>query len=209
MRTQRHLRFLIPATLLAALACGTSDAGSDSGRDAVTTDMPGMDMSGPGDVTLPTCADFCAQVADACGGANAQWADAASCAAECATWPEGTPGAMAGNSLACRSGHLAEIQDGSESPETHCAHVGPTGGGSCGTLCDAYCSLVLEHCVGTNQVYASDPECRTACALLPATGSEGDSTGDTVQCRIYHAEAAGADPVTHCSHTRADSAVCR
>jgi len=43
----------------------------------------------------------------------------------------------------------------------------------------------------------------TACAAMSNSGSQGDTSGNTVQCRIYHAGVAGnpsTNAVTHCPH---------
>jgi cysteine-rich repeat protein len=49
--------------------------------------------------------------------------------------------------------------------------------------------------------YSSAQECADACAYLPADGAEGDTDGNTLQCRIYHGGApAVADGELHCPH---------
>jgi hypothetical protein len=87
------------------------------------------------------------------------------------------------------------------------------GGGSTTTstvasLCDTFCSIVQANCTGGNQVYADANACQTACAQFPTNGNPGDTSGDTVQCRIYHAQAAAGSPVVHCPHTQPVSATC-
>lgn len=219
MRTSTPaLPALLAAAALAALAACDTASGSNDGTgdpgDTPDTGMPGMDMPGtddpPGDVEAPaTCADFCALDLATCAGDNAQFPDAISCAAVCASWPAGTPGDLIGNTLACRASHIAEIASGGEDPADHCDHTGPGGGEMCGPLCAEFCFRVLAYCTGANQVFVSDADCQAACATFPANGSESDTTGDTVQCRIYHAGVARTSPAVHCPHTAADSPVCR
>ncbi len=46
--------------------------------------------------------------------------------------------------------------------------------------------------------------CLGQASILDWSGTLSDISGDSIQCRIYHLEAAAADPVngptTHCSH---------
>src|SRR3990172_13266962 len=65
--------------------------------------------------------------------------------------------------------------------------------------CAKYCSLALDGCTANNKLYDNEAACMTACAAFPATGADGDAMGNTLQCRTYHAEAAGADQ-SHCAH---------
>jgi hypothetical protein len=67
-------------------------------------------------------------------------------------------------------------------------------------LCDQYCDAIMANCTGANVAYADKAACKSACASLPATGMDGDMSGNTVQCRIYHAGVAKTDPATHCPH---------
>lgn len=210
--------FALPLALASFLsACDSSggsgdtrtDAPGDTGMDVAPDPDPGMNMEMDEEVAQATCADFCAENLATCTGMNAQFAGQAPCEATCATWPTGTPGSYEGNTLNCRASHLEEISSGEESPDDHCGHTGPGGGGLCGTLCDEYCADVLAACTGANQVYPDDAACRTACATFPNTGSEGDATGDTIQCRITHVLMAKMDPATHCAHVGAASPVCQ
>jgi hypothetical protein len=53
--------------------------------------------------------------------------------------------------------------------------------------------------------FADNASCLTACALFPTTGTI-NTNGNTVQCRIYHAGAAGAlGALPHCSHAAVTS----
>lgn len=64
--------------------------------------------------------------------------------------------------------------------------------------CEAYCGLVEANCTDDNAItFATD--CLTDCASWPE-GPEGATSGNSVQCRIYHLGVAGDDPATHCPH---------
>jgi hypothetical protein len=65
--------------------------------------------------------------------------------------------------------------------------------------CPTYCALVMTNCTGDNAQYAAMSECLNACSLLPL-GTLGDSTGNTLACRLYHGGAAASAPNPHCWH---------
>jgi len=67
--------------------------------------------------------------------------------------------------------------------------------------CALYCSDELEYCTGANAQFHDRATCLTACAKYPTTGKDGDTSGDTLQCRVYHLNAASSDPALHCPHT--------
>jgi len=77
------------------------------------------------------------------------------------------------------------------------------------SLCDQYCTNAQANCTGANAIYTSPAACQTACAAattgaspaVPTNGTTGATSGNTLQCRIYHlgTPAAGA-PATHCPH---------
>jgi hypothetical protein len=82
-----------------------------------------------------------------------------------------------------------------------------SGGGSAPT-CAAYCAKIAMNCTagsgdaGGNVQYMDSATCNSYCtsaAGWPA-GMTGDTTGNTIGCRLYHAGAAAADPVLHCPH---------
>ena len=109
-------------------------------------------------------------------------------------WPAGSEGA--GNTLSCRIKHAGLAAGSPTNATTHCPHAGPTGAGVCGTLCENYCYLASKNCTGNNVLYATDAACMTACAGIggeggfATTGAFGDTTGNTLQCRVYHVNVA-------------------
>jgi hypothetical protein len=58
----------------------------------------------------------------------------------------------------------------------------------------------MANCTGTNAQYTSNDICKGVCAGFTAPGMLGDTTGDTLGCRIYHAGAAAGNPMLHCPH---------
>ena len=103
----------------------------------------------------------------------------------------------------------------------HCAHGNLVGGSSIGSstvpgfpctddLKEAYCALALTLCSGMidndgcsctpdGPLYSDFNDCWTAASLFDdTTGALGDDTGDTLSCRLYHAEAAADNASNHC-----------
>jgi len=150
-----------------------------------------------------TCSNYCGQLAVTCTGANAQYGTNQACSDYCTNNLLAFPGNYndtAPDTLGCRLYHNSAV---TILGVTHCPHAGPSGGNTCGLWCDVYCDLVQKNCVGGNSQYADKPTCMTACALMSANGNQGDTAGDTVQCRIYHAGVAGNPPsgaTLHCPH---------
>ncbi|MEK6606999.1 MAG: hypothetical protein AABZ30_04990 [Myxococcota bacterium] len=70
-------------------------------------------------------------------------------------------------------------------------------------LCETYCECMEKTCP---DAFTDGEACRTECQGVPE-GAEGDEAGNTVQCRIYHCNLAGADSDTHCPHAAGD-AIC-
>ena len=76
-------------------------------------------------------------------------------------------------------------------------------------LCQLYCANYQATCDPIEGVekYASWDACMTACAAFPVSGDDTATTGDSVECRLYHVRAAG-DPAnpdnvnTHCPHAQ-------
>jgi hypothetical protein len=67
------------------------------------------------------------------------------------------------------------------------------------SLCELYCSKVMEFCTGGLQVYAKVETCMLACEKFPP-GQSGDVSGNSVECRLRNAELADTtgEPQTHC-----------
>jgi hypothetical protein len=67
------------------------------------------------------------------------------------------------------------------------------------TLCERYCDLAMTNCTGDFKLYFSTSECLTTCAVFPE-GSDGDTKGNTVNCRLRFADLAGkvGEPIENC-----------
>lgn len=187
---------------------GTSDGGgggTSDGGGGGTSDGGGGGTPGPA-----TCASYCATITSACTAGNAQWGTAASCELACAAFTAGTPGDISGDTLECRAYHAGVAS--TTQPEVHCVHAGPLGGGvtagdGCGTSrCDSFCRIATEVCTGeANYPFTSEDDCQTQCMAYTDGDdfSTADTSGNDLQCRMYHLTAAAAEADgsrTHCAH---------
>jgi hypothetical protein len=171
-----------------------------------------------------TCADYCSAMSTTCTGNDVQFtALIGDCTTYCnvTAWPAGNTGDQSGNTMGCRITHVglaatAKAANDAANTTLHCGHAGPSGAGTCGTLCENYCFLALKNCTGANAAglgFTDNASCLAACAAFPTTGAGaiiGGTVaphGDNVQCRTYHAGAAGAvSPTPHCGHAQVISA---
>jgi len=159
----------------------------------------------------PDCTSYCTNITGSCTGVLAQYTNMAHCMAMCGAWPVGTDNDTSGNTLGCRAYHSGAVATlGTD----HCYHAGPYGAdlksnaSICGTQCEAYCSIMLYKpgCNDTLRAFNSMAECVNACPLFVSDMSKyyDNATGNTLQCRIYHAKVAfsGGQTTlnTHCQH---------
>jgi hypothetical protein len=163
------------------------------------------------------CEGYCNTVLTGCNQTgNYQYTDRTNCLAHCATFPKSNTvqvlGTTSGNFLECRQYHAIVALTGDAAAKTlHCPHAGPVGTGSyttpyCGTHCEGYCNGLQAACgtSGANMQFATTAACLAACANYSTTGTPGTSTGNTFQCRAYHAFVAlngdAAAKTLHCPH---------
>lgn len=66
--------------------------------------------------------------------------------------------------------------------------------------CPTYCDTVTAACTGSNAQYESAANCTATCMRITNVGALTDTTGNTLGCRIYHADLARTDPAAHCAH---------
>ena len=188
---------------------GSDSVSSDEGS---TPDTPSTDAAGDTVEPAATCELYCSLVQTVCTGDNAQYDNETQCLTICkewAAWDVGDADDTDGNTITCRLYHAnAASSSDANAAETHCPHAGPSGGGVCGTWCDNYCDLATKNCSGAAELYASEAQCQATCAGFAESGPLDASTGNTVQCRIYHLSVAGSDPpdsaALHCPHGSED-----
>ena len=151
------------------------------------------------DAALANCPDNTDQ-----GGPNLTlYFSRAECMATCAVFPEGEEGDERVNTMHCRL-RAAQLALDLKDP-AYCPRAGPGGNGFCGENCDGFCTMARAQCTDAFvelQSELTDENCDEFCAELPDLGGfviDQDS-GNSVQCRIYHASAATLDASTHCLH---------
>ena len=94
-----------------------------------------------------------------------------------------------------------------------CANASASGGDTCGSWCEVYCSQQAGICPGN---FDDTAACEAACAEMPADEavlpgvSQTDQQfgyGDTVLCRLHHTQVALWQdmPDMHCPHSSAES----
>ena len=68
--------------------------------------------------------------------------------------------------------------------------------------CENYCDVVTTNCTGDDAQYESREACLSYCEAVGGweEGMKGDTSGDTIACRIYHGGVAAGAPTTHCDH---------
>jgi hypothetical protein len=211
---------LLASTSLLAAGTGCSDDPSSSGGAGGSGAAGGMGGAGGGmggagggvggGPPVIDCDKYCTDIMTKCTGDQQQYADKDSCMGVCAALPAaGMDGDADGNTIQCRIYHTSVAQS---DPMLHCPHAGPSGGGACGTLCEAFCSVATTTCATE---WAQAGECTASCTGWTAAGMDYNATGftagDTTECRLYHLTVAASNATsatTHCPHTIAASTTC-
>lgn len=75
----------------------------------------------------------------------------------------------------------------------------PTSGGEIDLTCASYCTAITAHCTAGNAQYTGMTTCMGSCQAL-AVGAAADIAGNTLGCRLYHANVAKDAPDVHCPH---------
>lgn len=111
--------------------------------------------------------------------------------------------------LALSFAACGDDDDGGGTIDAPTAIDAPGGGGDGGNTdaaaaptCSDYCTTIATNCTGTNLMYANTAECMATCSKFTA-GTVGQTSGNTLGCRLYHAgNAAGSmqNANTHCRH---------
>lgn len=67
--------------------------------------------------------------------------------------------------------------------------------------CAGYCTEMATSCTGTNAQYTDMTACMTACTSAGwVMGTQSDTAGNTLGCRVYHSIAAAGNATLHCPH---------
>jgi hypothetical protein len=66
--------------------------------------------------------------------------------------------------------------------------------------CANYCALETANCTTTNSQYNTMADCMATCTRFPM-GTAADMSGNTLGCRIYHADKSATDAALHCRHS--------
>jgi hypothetical protein len=199
-------------------ACGAMPRGSDTDTDVDTLGCRNYHLGAAGADPATHCPHagpggggvcgtwtqtVCRQLTQSCTGDEQQFTNAGECEGLLSDVPAtGAAGDLSGDTIQCRSAHM-QVATGDA---THCDHAGFSGGDVCGGWCEVYCRDIQAYCTDGNAEYADNTECQTACSTFATTGSVGDLTGNTVQCRLEHLKYAEADAAVHCPHAGEASA---
>ncbi len=193
------------------------DGGTSLDAGGTPLDAGGTSLDAGGDAGAETvsCDAYCDQVTSACAGGNPLYGSSSICQAECVAFPAGKLGDP-GDTVGCRQSRA----DRASADPAQCSAAGPTGGGVCGTRCDAFCKLIFAVCVSANRgaanPYTSMNDCLTSCGKMrfDPTAPELDETNhDTLNCRQYYVQQAWSDAVggsalTACPKVAAKSSGC-
>lgn len=187
MTTAKQTRWwagMVAAALLSAMpACGDDQPSKPAaGSGGAGGEAPGVE-----------CSDYCDRMKTNCGGDFVQYASDDVCLSACAQLPGGALTDETGNTAGCRLYHANAAAGSDGKRAAHCPPGGPGGAGSCGADCEGYCSLMLRACTEFDTMEA----CLTACAGYADKPpfSAHVTTGDNLQCRLYHASLATTDPI--------------
>lgn len=107
-----------------------------------------------------------------------------------------------GDTLQCRLVHTSSSM---LDPTTHCSHAELKPVTKCvddpmaTPDCKKFCHLDVAECADY-PVYENEAQCVAVCEALDP-GHVGDTSPNTVGCRMYHAYNSMLDPKTHCAHT--------
>jgi len=178
--------------ILTLVACGDNKARPP---DASHNNTHSDSGSGSGGALTLDCASYCGAIQTRCTGAVQQYASLQNCMDTCADFTAGALTDMSGNTLGCRVAHTELAAD---DPTTHCVHAGPSGGDTCGTTCEGFCAVAPVEC--PSEWTAN--QCATRCGGINSSPPYStSSTGNTIECRLYHLTMAATDPTNHCPHT--------
>jgi len=192
---------------------GGSDGGATADSNPVNS-ADGSEGDGAGQATADSgssdvCPKYCNEIMTRCTGNSMQYIDVPQCLKVCALFPPGAGSTEDGNTAACRQkySHKTLYASGLEL-EGYCQKAGPASDGTCGTICEGYCTMMMPTCTAERTppyYFASMEDCMSVCGGLPnvppytvADGTLPDR--NDAQCRIFHTCSAVMDPDEHCEH---------
>ncbi|APR82011.1 Hypothetical protein A7982_07360 [Minicystis rosea] len=191
----KHRVLVAAAGLMTSLLALSAGCGGGEGGTGGSTGGSGGGSGGAADT--PNCDEYCTKVTTNCTGATAVYTSKEVCVAACKYIPVGTAADTTGNTLGCRTYHAGAAAGSTANATLHCPHAGPGGAEYCGSNCDGYCNLAMGACPS---LYSKLDDCLTTCATFTDTEPfTSQVSGNTLQCRLYHASVAAGDD-THCDH---------
>lgn len=156
------------------------------------------------------CDAYCAEVNEACTAEDRiqQYSSVTACRTVCsAAMALGEPGDDGVDTAYCRFENSRNVGIFGE-VEEDCAGAGLGGNDACGPICEVYCDLLAAACSEASTVedvtIVHDHEaCITECEQLPRTPDPFQfevTSGNSLECRLWHVQAAFGTATTHCPH---------
>lgn len=148
------------------------------------------------------CDEYCTTVMANCTGEHAVYQSLPTCQGVCAELAPGSRDDRSGNTVGCRLRNAINAKDLAE-PADHCPVAGPGGFGVCGSDCESYCLLFSKICdAAFGQKFEDAVACQLECGTLPSLGpfDQSQSSGENLNCRLWHVSAASVEPGPHCPH---------
>jgi hypothetical protein len=187
---------------------GAANQGGQAGQGGTGVDA-GETNPDSSDGGSAVCRQYCTDLMTFCTGNVKQYIDEAQCLKVCAIFAEGIVGGPDGNTASCRMKYAgsARYAAGVER-DAYCRKAGPGSDGTCGQICDGFCTLMMPTCTQARTApyfYTSLNVCLTTCKSLqdapPYTVADGTLPDkNDAQCRLFHVTSAVMDPDEHCEH---------
>ncbi len=198
------------ALVLSIGVIGMPGCSSTTTTDGGTPEAGGGDGGGgDGGSSCPTtvsCSNYCDFFESTCTGPNAG-VDKTTCNSLCNKLGMANLGTLMDTSkdtVGCRMYHTCAASMSASNATTHCPHANIWSAmDTCGTQCDAFCTIEIATCTGANAQFGGMNECLSACGAWMA-GKPTDTSGNTLGCREYHlgvASQSDANAAMHCPHT--------
>ena len=197
--------------LLALLGASTNCSQVVGIEDATCNpSLPACQTGTSGNTGNSLCQEYCSTVMQNCTSNFQVYVGRETCLSVCKLLPEGRAGEENVNSVQCRLGQ-AKLAGTIPEPAIHCSAAGPGGNGLCGDTCESLCTITQGACAGEHQQFQSVGDCAETCSSVPAAkAADGNeyydvvakemSSGNSRQCRLWHASVATQSPNPHCTH---------